>query len=123
MKAKFTFFMIFGVLMVGQTYAQDWNRKYDNRNDGYGTTYRSDIRDNRYYNDQLNQLQSKLNHELNELDRAMDWGNREKVYHERQEIAAIREQIEQLNWRRRHDDDDDDHYRNRWFRENHYDRH
>jgi hypothetical protein len=122
MKAKFTFFMIFGVLMVGQTYAQDWNRRYDNRNDGYGTTYRSDIRDNRYYNDQLNQLQSKLNHELNELDRAMDWGNREKVYHERQEIAAIREQIEQLNWRKRHDDDDD-HYRNRWFRENHYDRH
>ncbi len=119
MKAKFTFLMIFGLLMVAQTYAQNWNRNYDNHNNGYG--YRQDNRDNRYYNDQLCQLQTRLNHELIELDHAMDWGNREKVYHERQEIASIREQIEQLNWRKRHDDDDD-HYRNRTFRDYHYNR-
>ncbi|MBS1666649.1 MAG: hypothetical protein JST58_04660 [Bacteroidetes bacterium] len=118
MKTKFTILIIGCLFIAANTKAQDWGYRHDDRNNGYwgnqysGNQYGYPNYQQNYYDlsGQLYNLQQRLMQETDELDRARDEGDWDKVNHDRQEIAQIQYQIWQINQRMRcrHEDDDDD---------------
>jgi hypothetical protein len=113
MKTKFTLLIMGCMFIAASTKAQDGGYRNDNRNDEYRDYHNRDNRfDYQNYYDLRNQLyglQQRLMHEMDELDRARDCRDWDKVDHERQEIAQIKYQMWQINQRMRYRDFDDDH--------------
>ncbi len=110
MKTKFTLLIIAGLFFAAGTQAQDRSYENDNHNDGYRNDFRYERRDDYDYKTQMFNLQQRLMHEMDELDRARDCGDWFKARHEKLEIASIRNQMREMNYRRRYDNDDH-HYR------------
>ena len=122
MKTRFTLFILFGILLAVNLQAQDWKNYNDDRGYYNRHAYREDFRGEHFemrdLKIQLYNLQMKLNHELRELDNAYDCGDRDRIYHEQQEVAGIRNQIWQINQRMRwQDHEEDEHYRHHEYRD------
>jgi len=104
MKTKFTLLIMAGLFFAASTQAQDRGYQNDNRNDG--NDFRHERHSDFEYRTQMNNLQQRLMHEMDELDRARECGDWEKARHEKREIAEIRTEMRQINHRRWFDDDD-----------------
>ena len=109
MKTKFTLLIAAGLLVSVATMAQDRGYDHGDRGNGYGYDNRNERREHFDSRDQLYNLQERLEHEMNEFERARECGDWEKARHERMEIAEIRQQIRELKYHRWHDDDYRDH--------------
>lgn len=99
MKTKFTLLIIAGLFFAAGTQAQDRGYDYDHRGDEYKNDFRQERRDDFYYKTQMYNLQQRLIHEMDELDRARECGDWEKAHHEKREIAEIRDEMRHINHR------------------------
>jgi hypothetical protein len=98
MNTKYTLLLIAGLFFAASTHAQD--RDYDHREERYTNDFRQDRREDMHYRVQIYSLQQRLDHDINELDRANQFGDWQKARHEKWEMAEIRDQIRHINYRR-----------------------
>ena len=110
MKTKFTLLIITGLFVAAATQAQDRSYDNDRRHDVYKNDFRREHYDDFNYRNRMYNLQQRLMHEMDALDRARECGDWDKAHHEKREIAEINNQMREMN-RRRWFDNDDHHYR------------
>ncbi len=99
MKAKFTLLIAAGLFISATTMAQDYNH----RDNGYKNDSRYERHENFDYKSQLFNLQQKLSFETNQLDRARECRDWNKVRFEKRQISDLRGQISYLKSHRNYD--------------------
>jgi hypothetical protein len=107
MKTKFTLLIAAGLLFSVATMAQDRGYENDHRNDGYRNDFRQERHEDYNYKTRICDLQQKLSCDINELDRARECGDWEKVHYEKREIAQIRDEMRHINYHRWSDQQDE----------------
>ena len=112
MKTKFTLLIAAGLFIAAGTMAQDRSYQNDHRDNNYANDFRYERHGDFGYKEHMYNLQQRLMREMDELDRARECGDWDKVQHERREIAEIRNEMHEIKHRRWFRHDDNEVYRN-----------